>query len=49
VVTVVTVATVLCGLAFTASGYLRGRSELGSTRARSFFSSDWSRSSSSSR
>jgi hypothetical protein len=44
-----TAATVLCGLAFTASGYLRGRSEAGSIRARSFSSSDWSRSSSSSR
>jgi hypothetical protein len=44
-----TAAMVVCGLAFTASGYVRGRSEVGSIRARSFSSSDWSRSSSSSR
>jgi GT2 family glycosyltransferase len=44
-----TAAAVVCGLALTASGYARGRSEVGSIRARSFFSSDSSRSSSSSR
>jgi glucosyl-dolichyl phosphate glucuronosyltransferase len=44
-----TAATVVCGLAFTASGYLRGWTEVASIRARSRASSDRRRSSSSSR